>query len=200
MTKPPFRVARASFRAVDLAFELGFAYCPRIMSCADRFIRQMFFAAAGGLLLMAAGCGSGMLWQRSDPSRTLDSTKVSELRPGSYCEIEMVVPLTAPQGSFQCYKGTVKEITHEEVVLTDAVEESQIDYGGSGRHREPTQKKHDLVRVPLTGVNEIWALHPSKDGASPPAGSAAAPAAAIKLPSAGAHPVPLPDDQTARFD
>ena len=56
----------------------------------------------------------------------LESVKVSELRPGDYCEIEMVVPPMASEDSFHCFKGTVKEIHPDEIVLTNVLEESCI--------------------------------------------------------------------------
>ena len=95
----------------------------------------------------------------------LESVKVSELRPGCYCEIDMVVPPMAPEGSVHCLNGTVQEINHEEVVLVNVLEESKIDNGLASTKRRPlTQQKRDLVHVPLMGVSEIWALPASKDG------------------------------------
>jgi hypothetical protein len=117
----------------------------------------------------------------------LESVKVSELRPGGYCEIEMVVPPTAPEGSFHCFKGTVQEINHDEVVLANVLEESRIEYSTNSSLRPPTQQKRAIVRVPLTGVDEIWALPPAKTEST--AGSTTKPAAP-KLPSSGAEPLP----------
>ena len=105
-------------------------------------------------------------WFHNETGPLLESVKASELRPGGYCEIEMVVPPTASPGSFQCYKGTVKEIGHDEVILTNVLEESCIEYGTTSLRRPPTQQKRDEVRVPLTGVDEIWALPPAKDNAA----------------------------------
>ncbi len=129
----------------------------------NRF-REAAFCLAGCLLVAAAsGCGLKSPWSRSQQGPLLETVKAAELQPGCYCEIDMNVPPTAPEGSFDCYKGTVKEINHDEVVLTDAVEQSCIEYGTTSRPRPPTQQKRDLVRVPLTGVNAIWALPPAKD-------------------------------------
>jgi len=97
----------------------------------------------------------------------------------------MVVPPTAPDDSFDCFKGTVKEINHDEIVLTNVVEESCIDYGGSSHRRQPTQQKRDMVHVPLTGIDTIWAFPPTKDDAAMrPASTLPSP----KLPSSGAEP------------
>ena len=152
------------------------------MFFAGNRIGQFALVAAACLLPAIAGCGLRALWQRPDPDHDLFSTKISELRPGAYCEIEMVVPPTSPEGSYQCYKGTVREVTQNDVVLTNVVEESQIDYSGSGRHREPTEKKHDVIHVPLTGIDEIWALRPKKNDAAPPTGSGVAPVARSSYP------------------
>ena len=121
----------------------------------------------------------------------LDQINLAELRPGCYCEIEMVVPLTASEGSFHCYKGTVKEITKEEVVLTGVLDESHVEYSGSGKTRPPTQDKRDVVNVPVTGIKEIWALPLKSNGPSRPAATSSVPPAKsgqLKLPSYGAHP------------
>lgn len=148
-------------------------------------IGRRSLALVGGLLLTASGCAE---------LRVVD---VSELRPGTYCEIEMVVPPNAAENSHQKYMGWVKEVTHDEVVLTGdgtdqkVMEQTNIDY--NGRSHAMTQRKHDMVRVPLTGVREIWAEKHPKGAAAPPAGSAAL-AAKPKLPSNGAQPTPqLPD-------
>jgi hypothetical protein len=133
----------------------------------NRF-RQAVFSLAGCLLVTAgSGCGLKPPWSHSQQGPLLETVKASELQPGCYCEIDMNVPPTAPEGSFDCYKGTVKEISRDEVVLTDVLEESCIDYGTTSHRRPPTQQKRDLVRVPLTGVNAIWALPPAKDAKRP---------------------------------
>jgi hypothetical protein len=165
------------------------------MSLAGTRTGKTALVTAGGLLMIVAGC----VWQRPDPDHDLYSAKVSELQPGAYCEIEMNVPPTSPENSSHCYKGTVKELTSEEIVLKDVLEETQIDYAGSNRHREPAQEKHAEVRVPLTGVFEIWALRP-KDTAAPPAASGAGPSVPAKLPSQGAHPVMTATEGAARHD
>jgi len=169
------------------------------MAFAGKRTGQIVLAAASGWLLAITGCLPGTLLH-GDPSRDIYPTNASDLRPGSYCEIEMNVPLTATKDSSHCYKGTIKEVTREEVVLTDVLEETQIDLGTSGSSRPPSQTKHDLVHVYLTGVKEIWALRPPKGDAAHPAGSATAPPAAAKLPSDGAHPTLPAGDEPARFD
>ncbi len=125
---------------------------------------EAIFCLAGCLFLAAgSGCGINPPWAHTQQGPLLETVKVSDLQPGCYCEIDMVVPPTAPEGSFDCYKGTVKETNHDEIVLTEVVEESCIDYNNSSRRRPPTQQKRDLVRVPLTGVDAIWALPTAKD-------------------------------------
>ena len=139
------------------------------------------------LLLPLAGCAE------------LQRVDITELHPGSYCEIEMVVPPNAADDSHHCYMGTVQEITHDEVVLTEVLETTNIDYNGSGRRRAPTEQKHKVVRVPLTGIVEVWTELPkgkARASSGSPAGSAA-PFTTAKLPSEGAHPVMLPDDSAA---
>ncbi len=148
----------------------------------------MAFRLAACLLLAAvAGCGGGPPWFRGQEGPLLDPVKVSELRPGCYCEIDMVVPPTASDGSFDCFKGTVKEITHDEVVLTSVVEERCVHYGANPHPHPLMQRNRDLVRVPLTGVETIWALPPGKDNA---AASASSPPA--KLPASGPQAAPPP--------
>jgi hypothetical protein len=140
--------------------------------------------AACLLLAAASGCGLKSPWSRGQDGPLLESVQVAELQPGCYCEIEMVVPLTALRGSFDCYKGTVTEITHDEIVLTDVVEESCIEYATTSQRRPPTRQKRELVRVPRTGIDEIWAWPPAKvdAAAKPPSQPPAA-----TLPSSAAH-------------
>ena len=137
---------------------------------------QFFFALAAVLLPSAlAGC-SGNPLGLGVASGPLELVKVTDLQPGSYCEIEMVVPPLAPEGSLHCFNGTVQEVNRDEVVLVKVLEQCNVDYGLNSRRRPLTQQKRDLVHVPLLGVHEIWALPPgkgspvAKPSASPPAG------------------------------
>ncbi len=152
-----------------------------------RSLQAVFRLAACLFLAAGWGCGAKAPWHRTETGPLLESVKVSELRPGCYCEIEMVVPPLSPQGSFHCFKGTVKEIGQDEVVLTDVLEESCIEYGTASRGRPPTQEKRDVVRVPLTGVDEIWALPPAKSDAT---AKPSPKPSAVKLPSNGAQQLP----------
>ena len=142
-------------------------YCPRTMfPSGNRFLQAIFLLTAYLLLVAGSGCSAKPLWFRSEGKPLLERVNVSELRPGCYCEIEMVVPPTAPEGSFHCYKGTIQEINHDEVVLADLLEESCLEYGTTTHRRSPTQQKREVVRVPLTGVDAIWALPPAKNDAT----------------------------------
>ena len=102
--------------------------------------------------------------------------------------------------SFHCYKGTVKEINHDEVVLTDVVEESYIEYGTDSQRSPPVQQKREEVHVPLMGVDTIWALPPSKDGAGPgrstkpPSVSLASSGVNASSPPAAAHGIEYSED------
>ena len=87
------------------------------------------------LLLPLAGCAE------------LHRVDINELHPGSYCEIEMVVPPNAADDSHHCYMGTVQEITHDEVVLTEVLETTNIDYNGSGRRRADGAKAQGRSRA-----------------------------------------------------
>jgi len=158
---------------------------------AENYSRRGLLLLIGGLLL-AAGCAE------------LNRVSVTDLRPGCYCEIEMAVPPNAADGSQHCYMGWVKEVSHDEVVLTNVMEQTNIDYNGSGHRRDMTKQKHDIIHVPLTGVAEIWAEPPPKDKGGAPsgstAGSASPPAVPSKLPSDGVQPVLPPSDGAARFE
>jgi hypothetical protein len=79
------------------------------------------------------------------------------------------------------------------------MEQTNIDYNGSGRSRAMSQRKHDVVRVPLTGVREIWADKRAKGTTASLSGSAA-PATKPKLPSDGSHPAAPPPDAAAHAD
>jgi hypothetical protein len=151
-------------------------YRPPTMSPETAPFRHSLVRLAVCLLLAAGlGCGARSFWLREQEGPRLDLVKPSDLQPGCYCEIEMVVPPTAPAESFDCFKGTVKEVNHDEVVLTNVLEESCIEYGTSSRQKV-NQQKRDLVRVPLTGVDAIWALPPGKSPAGPhPSSSASFP-------------------------
>src|SRR5580704_2870035 len=176
-----FAAKRFVWAHLTLLFRTAFWYCPQTMLRADISIWRPSLPLIGGLLLMTSGCAE------------LRQVDVSDLRPGTYCEIEMVVPPNAAENSQQCYMGWVQEVTHDEVVLTKVKEQTNIDYSGSGHSHAMTERKHDLVRVPLTGVRQIWAEKHPKSTAAPPGGSTSPPAKP-KLPSDGAHPTaPLPD-------
>ena len=115
--------------------------------------QAVFPLAACLLLAVGSGCGGKPAWFRGEtPGPLLESVKVSELRPGGYCEIEMFVPPTSPDGSFHCFKGNVKEINHDEVVLSDVLEVSYMEYGIELRTATAHQQKRALVHVPLAGV------------------------------------------------
>jgi hypothetical protein len=150
----------------------------------NRSLQAVFPLAACLLLAAGSGCGARPLWFRGKEGPLLEQVKASELRPGCYCEIEMVVPPASPDGSSHCFKGTVQEVNHDEVVLSDVLEESCVEYGMSSHRRPPTQQKRDVVRVPLLGVDTIWALPPTKeDAAAKPPSKPSTP----KLPSSGAQ-------------
>jgi len=141
-------------------------YFPQTMfPSGHRSLQAVFRLVVCLFVAVGSGCGVKAPWYRGEPGPLLESVKVSELRPGCYCEIEMVVPPLSPEGSFHCFKGTVKEISHDEIVLTDVLEGSCMEYGTTSSRRPFTQEKRDLVRVPLTGIDEIWALPPAKDKA-----------------------------------
>jgi len=150
---------------------------------------QVFFCLVACLCMAAgSGCGTKSPWYHAETGPLLESVKVSDLHPGDYCEIEMVVPPLSPQGSFHCFKGTFRVIDHDEIVLDDVLEGSCIDYGPTAHQPKLTQQKRDLVRVPLTGIEEIWALPSAKEEAA--AKSLPKPSAA-QLPSSGARPQPV---------
>lgn len=107
------------------------------------------------LLAVMPGCVGSWHAAPSEPGIPLRAVKASELKPGEYCEIDMVVPPTSPTDSYQRYCGIVKNVTHEEVELSDTVEESWIEYGSSVHRRPPSQQKRGNMHVPLTGVEEI---------------------------------------------
>jgi hypothetical protein len=163
------------------------------MFAAVQRTRRALIPLTVGLSLAAlSGCGGRPFGIRDPEGPQLDPVKVAELQPGCYCEIDMVVPPTAPSGSFDCFKGTVKEVNHDEVVLVNAIEESCIEYGTQSRPKA-NQQKRELVRVPLPGVDAIWAL-PIDKRLPPPA------PAAYPMPSGGPGPMPLQGPDTARFD
>ena len=159
-------------------------YCPQTMFPPGNRSPQAVLRLTACLLLAAgSGCGSVFPWFRGEDG-PLHPVKVAELRPGCYCEIDMNVPPSAVDGSFDCYKGIVKEINHDEVVLSDVVEERCVEFGATAQRRPLKQQNHDLVHVPLTGVASIWALPPAKDAATAkPSSKAVDP----KLPSSGAQ-------------
>jgi len=153
-----------------------------------RYLRALSGLAAALLLAVVSGCGGQSRWvHEKEETESLDPIKISELRPKRYCEIEMTVPPKSAEGSSQCYKGTVGEVTHDEVILKDVVEVSQVEYGVPRVVQPPIVKKHDTVHVPLTGVTEIWALREKETVAANPGGKPSEPAA-IRLPSIEAHP------------
>jgi hypothetical protein len=147
------------------------------------------FALLPLLLLPLAGCAE------------LRQVDVTDLRPGTYCEIEMTVPPNASEDSHHKYMGWVKEVNHDEVVLTGdgtdqkVMEQTNIDY--NGKAHAMTQRKHDLVHVPLAGVQEIWAEKSPRGSVASPAGSAAPGTA--QLPAAGIQPAVPSNDGAVRF-
>ncbi len=160
-------------------------YRPQTMFPLGKRSPQTLFPLAACLLLAAGpGCGGNALWLRGQDG-PLEQVQAAELRPGCYCEIEMVVPPMAPEGSLHCFNGTVKEINDDEIVLAGVLEQSNIDYGLKSRKRPLTQQKRDLVHVPLLGVREIWALPPGKGSAAAKPSSMPA---ATPLISGGSEP------------
>lgn len=145
-----------------------------------------------------------MPWSHEETGPLLDEVKASDLQPGCYCEIDMVLPPGSPENSFHCYKGTVKAVNANEVVLTDALEVGYNEYGTAARQRPPTQEKHALVQVPLPGVDKIWAFPPSKANASMPprmsSPSGALPPGGQSVPSSPTSFSPPPPGVPGRFD
>ncbi len=131
---------------------------------AGRFPRAVFCLAAC-LLWAGSGCGLKLPWSGVQGG-PLEPVEASELQPGSYCEIDMVVPLTALRGSIDVISGTVKEVNHDEIVLTNVLEQSRIEYATSSQRPPITRQKRDLVSVPRTGIDTIWALPPAKNNAA----------------------------------
>ena len=122
-------------------------YFPQTMFSPSHRLPQAVFRLAACLLVAAgAGCGGKPPWSHEETGPLLDEVKASDLRPGCYCEIDMVLPPGSPEDSFHCYKGTVKEVNANEVVLTDALEVGCNEYGPAARQRPPTQEKHRAGR------------------------------------------------------
>jgi hypothetical protein len=150
-------------------------------------VRQALFTLAACLLIAAgSGCGARAPWSTAQEG-LLEEVDVSELQPGGYCEIDMVVPPLAPEGSGHHFNGTVQEVTHEEIVLVNVLEQTNVDYAVSSRQRPLARKRRDLVRVPRLGIDKIWAYPPGKGaaGAKPPVASN------VTLPSVGPQPPPV---------
>ena len=113
----------------------------------------------------------------------------------------MVVPLTALKGSLDCYSGTVREVTHDEIVLADVLEQTRMEYATSSQRPPITRQKRDLVRVPRTGIDTIWALPPARNDAAGRPPSPPPQPTAIALPSNGASAVlPPTPNNPAGFD
>ena len=124
-------------------------------------LATLAIAAASLLLVALPGCARSWLPWRSDSGSDRNNkfhpVKASDLMPGQYCEIDMMVPPNSPDDSYQRFYGKVKRVTQEEVELADTVEESWIEYGSSVHRHPPNQQKRGDVHVPLTGVDEIVA-------------------------------------------
>ncbi len=155
----------------------------------NRSPRTLLCLAAGVLLVPGWGCGGNPFGIRGQEGPLLEQVNATELRSGCYCEIDMVKPPLVSEDSFDCFKGTVKEVNQDEIVLTGVLEESYLDYGTSSHRRQPTQQKRDLVRVPRTGIDAIWALPLTKDE---PATARTSNLSTPRLPSNGAPPTPPP--------
>jgi hypothetical protein len=135
------------------------------------------------LFVSLSGCKTG---SGTQDQPLLDPVKVTDLRPGCYCEIDMTVPPLSPKGSIHSFNGTVQEVNQEEVVMVNVLEQSNIDYNTS-KPRPLTARKRDLVHVPLTGVDTIWGRPPADSNTSvkpPPAAPGGLP------PDPGAPPAP----------
>jgi hypothetical protein len=104
----------------------------------------------------------------------------------------MIVPPVAPEGSGHHFNGTVKEVTREEVVMVNVLEQNNVDYGLSSKQRPLTRQRRDLVRVPLLGVDKIWAYPPGQGGAAAqPAVTAPAVTSPAVTPPANSGQPPL---------
>jgi hypothetical protein len=166
---------------------------------AGRFPRAVFCLAAC-LLWAGSGCGLKLPWSGVQGG-PLEPVEASDLQPGCYCEIDMVVPLTALKGSLDCYSGTVREVTHDEIVLADVLEQTRMEYATSSQRPPITRQKRDLVRVPRTGIDTIWALPPARNDAAGRPPSPPPQPTAIALPSNGASAVlPPTPNNPAGFD
>ena len=173
-----------------------------MLSPGHRSLRTMFRVAACLFLAAGTGCGMNWPWVHSETGPSLEQVKVSDLRPGEYCEIDMFVSPMAPEGSFHRFKGTVREVSRddagrEEVVLVNAMEGNWTDYGSPTLRPQFSQQKRELVRVPMSGVDAIWALSPGTTRGTGCPGVAAKPSA-VNLPAHVAQP-PLPESP-AHFD
>jgi hypothetical protein len=116
------------------------------------------FCAAAFLGLAVLGCATQYPVARNEGPPMSPKATASDLRPGVCCRIEMIVPLTASDDSYRSFTGEVSEVTPEEIVLADALEESCVDYQNS-LIRPPVEKKdRGVVRVPLAGVASIGIL------------------------------------------
>jgi hypothetical protein len=111
------------------------------------------------VLLAAAGCSPLLPTQRTGNAPPADGMPAKNLRPGVYCRIDMVVPPTASADAYHSFVGTVAQVTADDVVLTDAVEENCVDYG---LRRAPSKRERGTVRVPLAGIDGIQIMAPPR--------------------------------------
>ena len=107
------------------------------------------------LLAAVAGCATPFGSSTGEKPVASKPCEAKDLRPGMYCQLDMVLPPTAMSGSYQCYTGKVVAVTQEEIVLGDTAEDTKIDYETAPRRATPIARQRGTIRVPLAGIGSI---------------------------------------------
>jgi hypothetical protein len=104
------------------------------------------------MVISIAGCTTPNVVSNTDSMNKAQNQ--TEIRPGAYCRIDMSVPKGSSQPYLR-YAGRVLEVTDDELVMANAIEESRIDDGKPMRQSVPYLTNRGTMHIPRGEIAAI---------------------------------------------